>query len=82
MSIFRACTFSCHFVIFHTGQPDSLVRFCLSDITGAVFHGLENPMLLFSAILIIYALPISRNVPHQWGFDYGWLVKPLDPEEI
>lgn len=69
-------------VIFHKGQPGNLVQFCLSGIAKAVLRDLENILLLFSETLMIYALPISRNVPHQWGVGYGYLVKPLVPTEI
>lgn len=82
MSTCRVCTCGCHFVISHKGQPGNLVRFCLSDTAEAVLRDLENALLLFSETLMIHALPISRNVPHQWGFGYGFLVKPLVPGEI
>lgn len=82
MSTCRFCTLGCHYVISHKGQPSKLVRVCLIDIAEVVLRDLENALLLFSKTLMNHALPISRNVPHQWGFGYGYFMKPLVPGEI
>lgn len=82
MSSCRVCTCGCHFVISHKEKPGDLVWFCPSDTAEAVLGDLANGLLLFSETLMIHALPISRNVPHQWGFAYGDLVKPLVPGEF